>query len=47
MHENSQDGLKFIIKFQKYHENLKVLIVEDEQKLVNLIRSSIKDLFLK
>ena len=28
-------------------KNLKVLIVEDEQKLANLIRSSIKDLFFK
>ena len=28
-------------------KNLKVLIVEDEQKLANLIRNSIKELFLK
>lgn len=28
-------------------KNLKVLIIEDEQKLANLIRSSIKDLFFK
>ena len=28
-------------------KNLKVLIVEDEQKLANLIRSSIKELFFK
>ena len=28
-------------------KNLKVLIVEDEQKLANLIRNSIKELFFK
>ena len=43
-----QNGLKFTLKFPKNSmKNLKVLIVEDEQKLANLIRNSIKELFFK